>query len=129
NSATVTISGYAGLNPPTINVATFNGVDAMGNPYSREQVSGLIDTLTSRSIDLSALTPGQAESLYLSFFWQAEGLGDMPNEDDSLRVQFKSNKNSWYTFWSKKGENVQPDHFTHVVPIKVEDQSSFAEDE
>ncbi len=97
----VTISNYAGLNAPTINVATFNGVDAFGRPYANSQETGLTDVLVSRSIDLSTLTTTQAVSVYLSFFWQARGLGDKPNPKDSIRLQFKSSDDRWITIWSQ----------------------------
>ncbi|MEZ4916283.1 MAG: hypothetical protein R2836_04790 [Chitinophagales bacterium] len=55
--------------------------------------------MTSKPIDLSGL---HNDSLvYLSFFVQAEGLGDMPNINDSLVLEFKNEyEDQWINVWS-----------------------------
>ncbi|MBK7390932.1 MAG: hypothetical protein IPI23_18200 [Bacteroidetes bacterium] len=42
------------INPPTVGVATFDGLDYEGNPYNNTNVNaiGLCDNLTSKAIDL-----------------------------------------------------------------------------
>lgn len=128
NSASVTISNSAALNPPTINVALFDGFNAWGKPYSNKDENGLADTLISQILDLSGLTDQQKQTTFLSFYWQAQGLGDQPNPGDSIRLQFKSNKNKWYTFWKQTGATVNPAQFRHVLPIRIENLN-FEQDE
>jgi hypothetical protein len=61
-------------NHPTINVATFDGVNSTGTPYDfvNSLSEGPTDTLTSLPIDLGSKTV--ADSLYLSFFYRGQGL-------------------------------------------------------
>ena len=91
------------LNHPTINVVTFDGLNADGVPYSftDENREGPGDTLTSQPINLVGLAP--KDSLYLSFYWQARGLGELPDASDSLQLQFKNRANQWRTVWVKRG--------------------------
>jgi hypothetical protein len=127
NTNCVTVSNFIGIDAPTINVATFNGVDATGRPYSTSPGFGSTDSLESRPIDLSALTPAQAQSLYFSFFWQAKGLGDKPNITDSLRLQFRSNTGTWYTQWSMINDDVEKETKFHQMILRVQDGFSPGE--
>lgn len=81
--------------PPSIGVATFDGLDADGNPYSDDERSfGAADHLTSWPINLSGLTT--ANNVYLSFYWQAGGLGEKPEADrDYLIVEFLNKDAEW----------------------------------
>lgn len=92
------------INPPTIGVATLDGLNESGLPYNGNSIStyGTADYLTSLPIDLSALYPHDP-SLYLSFFYQAMGLGDFPDKDDTLLVEFRDNSGQWNTVWSDTG--------------------------
>ncbi len=82
---------------PSKNVVTFDGLKANGRAYVIGATNpGRVDTLTSRPIDLSGVTP--ADSLYLSFFYQAGGLGEVPDTDGQLLLEFKKGNNtSWET--------------------------------
>lgn len=68
--------------PPSINVATFDGLNRVGVPYGFGR--GYCDTLTSLPIKLNGLT--LADSVYLSFFVQPQGLGMEPDFGDSLML-------------------------------------------
>ncbi len=61
------------VDPPSINVATFDGLDPQGNAYEgiNGNIFGAADTLTSQAINLSSFDP--SDSLVLSFFYQAQG--------------------------------------------------------
>ncbi|GAB4285254.1 MAG: hypothetical protein Kow0068_10580 [Marinilabiliales bacterium] len=74
-------------NPPNFGVATFDLIAYDGLIYPYATTSGFIaDYLTSAPIDLSGYTP--ADSLYLSFYFQPQGLGgDYPNTGDSLVLE------------------------------------------
>ena len=93
------------VNPPTIGVATLDGLNEYGLPYNNTTNStyGTADYLTSKQINLSGYTA--ADSIYLSFFYEAQGLGDYPDRDDSLLLEFKDNSNAWRTVWSDTGFN------------------------
>ena len=93
----VTISKNAGYNQRTIGVATFDGLNAAGRPYNQMANPGQsasADTLTSQPIDLSNYN--NANSLFLSFFVQPQGLGDRPEVSDSLFLEFKDSNNQWH---------------------------------
>ena len=93
DSENVNINPTLGLNPPTLNVATFDGTDAFGIPYDiNSQFVGNTDNLTSRQIDLSKIAANKLNTVFISFFWQAKGNGEIPNANDSLRLQFLKNK-------------------------------------
>ena len=82
--------------PPNQGVATFDALDSTGNIYT-DAVSAPFkaDRLTSRPIRLdSVFAPfpeklSPADSLYLSFYYQPQGLGDAPEESDSLVLAFR----------------------------------------
>ena len=99
----VNINRGRGLNPPSINVATFDGTDKFGIPYGDVNASGPADSLVSQSIDLSNIQVNLRNTLYLSFFWQKKGNSEIPENVDSLRLQFKDPSGTWTTVWSEIG--------------------------
>lgn len=93
NSDNVTISAGNGINPPTYKVATFDGIKLNGTPYSTnfgDFESGNTDSLTSLPIDLSTLTTTEKNTVFLSFFYQKQGNGELPDNEDGLRLEFLS---------------------------------------
>jgi hypothetical protein len=105
-------SGY-GIAPPSIGVATFDGLNKFGFPYyptlTNNALSRESDTLTSRAINLLTTATSQtlqiSDSLALSFYYQARGFGDSPELTDSLVLDFFSpGKNQWInSVWFSKG--------------------------
>ncbi len=88
------------VNPPSTNVATFDGLDRFGNPYNITGTDpyGFADTLTSRAIDLSTATV--ADSVYLSFFIEPQGNGlDSLQQRDSMYVDFYNQFGIWERIW------------------------------
>jgi hypothetical protein len=84
----VYINNTFGKDAPSINVATFDGLDSLGLPYSNSQSAyGFADTLTSRPIFLKFPA---SDSIYLSFYYQPQGNGRPPAARDSLILEFKS---------------------------------------
>ena len=76
------------IDPVSIGVATFDGVDGRGAPYDlgmSQTATGSADTLTSMPINLN-LFP--SDSVYLSFYYQAERIGNDPQEKDSLFLEY-----------------------------------------
>lgn len=89
--------------PTTIGVATFDGLNQYGRPYNPAATADSIaDVLTSRPIDLGAVMGDT--SVWLSFFYQPQGLGDIPESKDSLQLQFRDTGGVWNTVWSLPGK-------------------------
>lgn len=109
----VSINNTFPINQPSVNVATFDSRNAAGIPYnfSNKFAYGSTDTLTSVAIDLSGLAA--KDSVYLSFYWEAKGLGELPDNDDSLVVSFLNDKNQWKTIWRQEG--ISKDAFTQKI--------------
>lgn len=94
------------INPITIGVASFDGLNENGYPYDWTSLNavGKADVLTSKPIDLSGLTA--ADSIYFSFFYEEGGLGEAPDQFDSLTLEFWSPATStWYSIWRASGGN------------------------
>lgn len=106
------------VRPPTLGVATFDGLNQFGIPYDTLLNTfnpRPADTLRSLSIDLSGYTP--ADSLYLSFYFQAQGLGDTPNNNDSLILEFLRFNGTWSKRWGVNGQAFNEFKIV-MIPIK-----------
>lgn len=91
------------INPLSIGVATLDGLNNFGLPYNNAVTNayGAADVLTSKPIDLSLL--GTNDDVYLSFFYQSGGLGDLPDPEDSLVVEIMGNDGVWTRKWATEG--------------------------
>lgn len=119
--STVYVNRTYPINPPTIGVITFDGLDENG--FARDFSSNSSepsDTLLSKKIDLSSVS-----SAYFLFFFQAKGLGDAPEPLDKLILEFKNDSLQWETVWIS--EDTILEDFTKV--IKVINQNRFLFDE
>lgn len=108
-----------GINPPSIGMATFDGLNSGGTPYGSSVTYS--DFLVSTYLDLS---PYNADSdVYLSFFIQPKGKGDNPDEDDLLILEFKNVQGVWDTVANYESIFFQgldgPTSFDHKA-IKIE---------
>lgn len=83
-------------NPPSIGVATFDGVDLRGRPYGSSY--GKADYLTSNYIHFNG-----AGDYHLNYWIQPGGLADRPEEKDSLVVEFKDENGTWHQVNSHHG--------------------------
>lgn len=95
-------------NQKSYGVASFDGLNEFGNPYGiagggNPVTDGGADTLTSRPIDLSPFTFG-VNSLYVQFLYQAGGLGDTPEDIDSLVLEFRQADSAWVKVWGVGGD-------------------------
>ncbi|MEM6298564.1 MAG: hypothetical protein AAF740_07750, partial [Bacteroidota bacterium] len=83
------INNEMGDSPPSLNMATFDGFDANGQPYDIRNPTSIdvTDVLTSRYIDLDTLTV--LDQVLLTFYWQLQGAGERPDLRDFLLLQFK----------------------------------------
>jgi hypothetical protein len=103
-----------GVNPPTVGVMTFDGLDRLGVPYdfSSSGTYGDADFLTSKPINLGEKSNGQPytaqDSIYFSFYYQPQGLGNDPEPEDSLSLNFYSPvTDKWYWIWAAAGDSIQ----------------------
>jgi hypothetical protein len=120
NSA-VWVNSGTGINPPSLNVATFDGYDAQGKPYSVNNglANGLADQLTSGPLKLGDVPPAERSGVYISFFYQVAGNGDAPEPGDVFSLLFKNAAGQWIQAWSIESSTLsKPDEFIQViVPI------------
>ena len=103
------------INPITIGVATFDGLDEYGfaRNFSQVNSSAPSDTLLSQEIDLSVV-----DTAYLIFYFQGKGIGDTPQLHDSLILEFLSNTGIWEKAWHSKGQTMQ--EFEKVINLLYE---------
>ena len=104
-------------NPWSIGVMTFDGIDRKGYPYEMgTTLSGIADYLTSKPIDLSGSSI--SDSLYITFLYQKQGLGDIPEPVDSLIMEFYDvTAQRWRHQWSTNGGGVSEFKLAHI-PIR-----------
>jgi hypothetical protein len=99
-----TQSFTVGNEAPSYGVVLLDGTNENGKPYSTTQLDqGETDQITSKPIDLSAITSVEENSVYLSFFWQAGGKAEMPDAADEIRLDFLDANGIWVTVWEKAG--------------------------
>lgn len=108
------------LNPVTNGVATLDALNEEGSIYSHAVFSPstfVADHLTSLPV---ALDYPVSDSIYLSFLYQPGGLCDLPEEKDSLMVDFfNAVSGQWINVWRVPGEAMHP--FQHaMIPITDE---------
>ena len=100
------------INPVSIGVATFDGLDEYGfaRNFFQANPSAPSDTLLSQEIDLLAV-----DTAYLMFYFQGKGIGDSPQLNDSLVLEFFSNTLVWEQVWFSFGQSMQ--EFEKVIQI------------
>src|SRR5688572_2450006 len=116
--ASTWVNDGLGINPPSINVASFDGVDSLGKPYSVTDVlaKGFADKLESQPIDLAAVSGAERNSVFMSFYYQMKGRGELPDAGDKLILEFKTADNKWEQVWTVENNGTQAvDVFTQVV--------------
>jgi len=106
------------VNPPSTNVATFDGLDRFGNPYNITGTDpyGFADTLTSRAIDLSSVVV--ADSVYLSFFIEPQGNGlDSLQQRDSMYIDFFNQFGIWERIWRMNTRGNTSVFTQYLIPV------------
>ncbi len=103
-SGGVFVNEDLGVNPPSYHVASFDGLDATGQPYNFVEdsptavtnIQGATDSLTSKPIDLS-----QGNDIALSFYWQKGGIDDalQPRDNSNLSLYFLDQDSVWNQVW------------------------------
>ena len=118
------------MHPPSVGVATFDGMDKYGNPYNNvtQGASGLCDSLTSKPINLYDDGQGNlyqlSDSIWLSFYMERKGYGNSVEPGDSIVLQFYDTATlSWEEMWSLSG-GTQDTLFTRYT-VKITDAKWF----
>jgi hypothetical protein len=112
----VFINNTFSVSQPSQGMATFDCLDESGNLYTvASQAVFEADRLTSRTINLEY---PPSDSIYLSFLYEAGGVADMPEADDSLTLSFWApGEERWYSIWQVEGGPT--DGFRQVmIPVK-----------
>lgn len=121
NPSKIWIDSYAYHNyrfakdPRSLGVVTFDGLDENGYPYEiGTTLTNYADKLTSKPIDLQ--NKSTSDSIYFSFLYQPEGLGDIPESGDSLIVEFYAPEiQTWNRVWGVNGDTVHPFKAAHIL--------------
>jgi hypothetical protein len=97
--SSVKVTRNYAINPPSLGVATFDGLNEYGlaRDFSVINSSAPSDTLLSKPIDLSGLS-----AAFFMFYFQGKGLGETPEIQDKLVLEF-FNGSFWVEKWSSFG--------------------------
>ena len=111
------VNNNYGVDPITGGIATLDALDENGSIYPNavhDPATFEADHLTSHPINLAYPA---SDSIYLSFYYQAGGLGDLPETQDSLLLDFyDTGDGEWVNIWGTGGDTMSP--FKQVlVPV------------
>ena len=97
--SSVKVTRNYAINPPSLGVATFDGLNEYGlaRDFSVINSSAPSDTLLSKPIDLSGLS-----AAFFMFYFQGKGIGETPEIQDKLVLEF-FNGSFWVEKWSSFG--------------------------
>ena len=139
NSQSVFVNHTKAIAPPTLGVATFDGLDKFGYPYNSTITSNTNNTLNSTASDTLSSAPirldsiptqllslSPVDSVYLSFYYEGMGYWEKPESYDYLYLDLYSPLDTtWTQVWSKSGYTYAPDSTWHLVMIPIVDTSYF----
>lgn len=108
----VFVNNTYSVRQPSAGIVTFDCLDERGLQHTGASHAVFeADRLTSRAIDLEYLP---SDSLFLSFWYEAGGVADLPEEDDTLTLSFWApGEEKWYRIWRAGGR--QTDGFVNVI--------------
>ena len=115
------IKNYGNNNAPSINVIEFDGLDSFGTPYNHTNGYGESDVLISSAINIENYINNN--TIYMSFFWNFNINGELPDYQDSLKLEFLNSNQSWEMVWFTVGgiENFKGNNFQYEI-INVGDK-------
>lgn len=121
SSNSVSLNLGLGINPPSLGVVTFDGLNEFGSPYALKEplAKGIADSLVSRPIALDLVSLEERSSVFLSFYYQYRGNGEAPDPGDQLRVLFKNASGAWITASTIENDGtMDPNVFTQTsIPV------------
>lgn len=116
---TVYQNNHMAVNPISQGVLTFDGLNEFGLAYGFGfSLPFIADSLLSKPLKLL----GAADSVILSFYYQAQGLGNAPEEEDILVLEFKDTAENWTRVWEAEGYVLEDFKFNRVaIPVVGEE--------
>jgi hypothetical protein len=93
------------VDPMSLGVATFDALTQYGHIYPNiSENDSFADALTSRPVKLKS-----KENVFLSFYYQPQGIGDSTEVKDSLLVDFYNPASKkWWNVWKTPGTRLHP---------------------
>ena len=117
----VWVNSGMGINPPSLNVVTFDGLDSLGKPYNVNDIlaKGFADKLISAPVRMALPSASERAAISMTFFYQYHGNGEPPDMGDIIRLLFKNDAGAWEVVWSKENDGtLEKDKFVRVtIPI------------
>ncbi|NMM49296.1 T9SS type A sorting domain-containing protein [Marinigracilibium pacificum] len=121
NYENVNLDKNAGSNIPSLGAVRLDGTKAGGIAYSNANIDGYADVITSNIIDLSIVPLNQRDSTYLGFYFQKKGLGEIPDNEDSLIVQMLSQNMIWHNVLGFSGADINEIDTFIYASVKIPD--------
>lgn len=132
HKSTVWINSGMGIKPPTVNVATFDGLDENGVPYSpgsnQNLEFGITDSLVSRRIKMTEVPVFERNNVFMSFYYQWGGFGEVPDMNDFLRLEFLSNTGIWETILTLQSNDIQLPTQFYSTSIRINQDRFYHDD-
>lgn len=115
------------IRPPSLKVATFDGIDSVGKPYNVNDIlaKGYADKLVSQDIDLSTIPLADRDSIYFSFRYQLKGNGELPDPGDRLQVSFLDANDEWVPVETIENDNTKATDVFYAVKIRISEEKYF----
>ncbi|MBC7487692.1 MAG: hypothetical protein H7282_13145, partial [Cytophagaceae bacterium] len=124
NHSGVQINGGSAKNQPSYYVASFDGLNENGTPYSSNTLAvGYTDSLRSHPFNFSGYTA--ASSIYMSFFYQHGGNGEAPDANDHLYLEFLDATQQWNIVKDLNGTDGGAAEVFHAVMVPINDNKYF----
>ena len=127
NAKSTWVNNGLTIDPPSVFVATFDGLDSIGKPYNPTDLlaKGFADKMVSRGIKLDLIPNTEKTSVFLSFYFQYQGNGEPSDRDDNLSLWFKDVDGSWEkVFEATSDENYDPKKFYYRT-VAIRDEKYF----
>ena len=123
----VFLNNGLGINPPSRNVVTFDGVDSLGKPYNVNDVlaKGLADKLVSQPIRMDLVDPGLYNTVFFSFYYQVKGLGENPDNGDMLILSFLNKDNKWESIYTIENSDALAVDVFYQILIPITDSRFY----
>jgi len=115
----VYINATMAFQPPTVGVATFDGLDKTGTP--RGSGTSRADFLTSSYFSFDP----SDNNLWISFWVENKGYSYPSNPGDSISLEFKNDNGDWVHQIGVDGENLLNDEFPPFEFYKIEVENTI----
>lgn len=126
-SKSARVSSGLSIDPPSVFSATFDGIDSVGKPYNLTDIlaKGRADRMISRKIRLDLVPQQERSTVFFSFYYQIQGKGEAPDQDDNFSLWWLDNTGVWQkVFETGRSENSDPSKFSYII-LPVADEKFF----